>query len=165
VILKSRGVVREGKAVKVGFIQSPEEGERRKPRAEHIPISSTCKVLEMTGPDYHAGKGRREPHRVREDASLIEAVKEIRHEHKDPPGIARIVVELAERGRFHPAPAGPARGAGLATYAPARTRRRRCRTRQTTPLVDLVERSSRPINPTDCDSPISRIFERARVNH
>lgn len=138
--------------MKFVFIQSLEEGERRKPRAEQIPISLMCKVLEVARSGYYAWKSRRESDRAREDAQLTEIIKEIHHEHEGRLGIARIVVELAKRGRFHSAKRVRrlARAAGLACVHPRPYKATTVQDEANAAgLVDLVRRDFVPERPNE----------------
>lgn len=94
-------MVCEGKSVRFAFIRSLEEDERRKPRSKRIPISLMCRVLEVARSGYYAWKRRRESDRVREDVELTEVIRGIHEAHEGRLGVARLVSELARRGRFH----------------------------------------------------------------
>lgn len=74
----------------------------------------------MARSGYYAWKRRAESDRARTDAELTDVIEQIHEEHEGRLGIARMVLELARRGRFH----SPkrvrrlARAAGLACVHP-----------------------------------------------
>jgi transposase InsO family protein len=145
-------VVCEGKSVKFAFIDDLVEDERRKPRARRIPVTLICQVLGVARSGYYAWKRRAESDRARKDAELAEVIKQIHEEHEGRLGIARMVLELARRGRFH----SPkrvrrlARAAGLTCVHP-----RPYKTTTTADeannhgLVDLVGRAFVPERPDE----------------
>ena len=94
-------MVCEGKPVKFAFIDDLVAGEHRKPRVERIPVSLMCDILGVARSGYYAWKKRAESDRARVDAELTDVIKQIHKEHEGRLGIARMVLELARRGRFH----------------------------------------------------------------
>jgi putative transposase len=94
-------VVCEGKSVKFAFIDDLVEDERRKPCTQRIPVTLICQVLGVARSGYYAWKRRAESNRAHKDAELAEVIKQIHEEHEGRLGIARMVLELARRGRFH----------------------------------------------------------------
>ncbi len=57
--------------MKFAFIQDLEKGERCKPRAERIPTSLICEVLEVSRAGYYARKTRPKSNRACEGRVMI----------------------------------------------------------------------------------------------
>lgn len=60
-----------------------------------------CEVLGVARSGYYAWKRRQDSNRARVDAELTKVIKQIHDEHQGRLGIARLVLELAKKGRFH----------------------------------------------------------------
>lgn len=111
-----------------------------------------CEVLEVARSGYYAWKRRAESNRARTDAELTGIIKEIHAEHEGRLGIARLVTELAKRGRLH----SPKRVRRLARRAGLTCVHPRPYKTTTTPdaannhgLVDLVDRDFVPERPNE----------------
>lgn len=74
--------------MKFAFIRDLDEAERRKPRAQRIPVSVMCDVLEVSRSGYYAWQKRDTAERARDDAELTGIITQIHEEHEGRLGIA-----------------------------------------------------------------------------
>jgi transposase InsO family protein len=136
--------------VKFAFIRDLDEGERRKPRKDRIPVSLMCEVLDVSRSGFYAWLTRDASNRAEQDTELTEIIKHVHQEHEGRLGVDRLVVELAKLGRRH----SPkrvrrlARAAGLSCVHPRPYRATTVRD-EANPngLVDLVGRAFVPDGP------------------
>lgn len=138
--------------MKFAFIRGLDEGERRKPREDRIPVSLMCEVLDVSRSGFYAWLRRTESDRTKEDAELTEIIAEIHDEHEGRLGVDRLVVELAKLGRRH----SPkrvrrlTRAAGLTCVHPRPYRATTVRDEANLDgLVDLVGRDFVPDGPNE----------------
>jgi putative transposase len=133
--------------VRFAFIRAEDERNGGRPRADRLPVSFMCAVLEVSRSGYYAWRKRPPPARAVADAELTAEVIRIHREHKGRYGIDRIHKELARAGRRH----SPrrvrrlARAAGLSCVHPRpyKVTTRQARKRQAG-LVDLAGRQFVP---------------------
>lgn len=136
--------------MRFAFIQELDEEEQRKARAERIPVSLMCEVLEVSRSGFYAWAKRGPSAREKEDAELRAIIIDIHQKHKGRLGIGRLVVELAKLGRFHSHKRVRrlARAAGLRCVHPRPYRAATVRAKGASfGLVDLVRREFVPAGP------------------
>ena len=136
--------------MKFASIRDLDEGERRKPRKDRIPVSLMCEVLDVSRSGFYAWLTRDASNRAEQDTELTEIIKHVHQEHEGRLGVDRLVVELAKLGRRH----SPkrvrrlARAAGLSCVHPRPYRATTLRDEANPDgLVDLVARDFVPGGP------------------
>ena len=136
--------------MKFAFIHELAEEERRKPRAERVPVSLMCEVLAVSRQGYYAWKNRAASDRDIEDDELTETIVAMHEQHEGRLGIGRLVAELAKAGFRH----SPKRVRRLARQAGLRCVHPRPYRATTVPaevnpdgLIDLVGREFVPEGP------------------